>query len=79
MQKNGDLKVNNNLKKYANHAERIKQDFELKEVMNMSYIDWVKKVNKNYDPSISKASSSKGLGVPLGIILRLLFDGIKGR
>lgn len=79
MKKIGDLKVYNNIKKYANQAERIIPDFELKEVMNMSYIDWVRKVNKNYDPSLSKASSSKGLGIPLGILLRLLVDGIKGR
>ncbi len=79
MKKKGDLKVYNNLKKYANQAERIKQEFELKEVMNMSYIDWVRKVNKNYDPSISEVGSSKGLGIPLGIILRVLVDGIKGR
>ncbi|MBA7599593.1 hypothetical protein ES703_06629 [subsurface metagenome] len=79
MQKKGDLKDYNDLKKYANQAERIKQDFELKEVMKMSYIDWVRNVNKNYDPSISKVSSSKGLGIPLGTILRVLIDGIKGR
>ncbi len=79
MKKIGDLKVYNNIKKYANQAERIIPDFELKEVMNMSYIDWVRKVNKNYDPSISEVGSSKGLGIPLGIILRVLVDGIKGR
>lgn len=78
------LKEKNNDKYYTNYiqyieaAESMKKEFELEEVMSMSYIEWVRKVNLNYKESPPES----GGGLPkisIGNMIRILIDGIKGR
>ncbi|MFW9949758.1 MAG: hypothetical protein ACFFKA_06495 [Candidatus Thorarchaeota archaeon] len=69
---------------YSNHLQYVKdkekmiEEFGVEDVMNMEYIDWVKKINENYEPSDSKASSGWPK-ISIVNMIRILIDGIKGR
>ncbi|MFX0074554.1 MAG: hypothetical protein ACFE96_03875 [Candidatus Hermodarchaeota archaeon] len=69
---------------YSNHFHYVKQkekmieEFGVEKVMKMTYIEWVRKVNKGYKPSVSK--SNGGLpNISILNMIRVLIDGIKGR
>jgi hypothetical protein len=67
-----------NYSPYARDSEIMKNQYEIDEIMNMSYIEWVRKVNQEY----KEPSSESGGGMPkLSILnmLRILIDGIKGK
>lgn len=70
--------VSSNYLQYIEKAEELKEEFDVEEVMNMSYIEWVRKVNQKHKPSLPTSSS----GMPkISILnmLRMLIDGIRGR
>ena len=79
LRKDGDPKIYNNYDKYIEHANKQKYEFEVEEIMKLPYIEWVRQVNYDYDPSIPETTPRMGKGIPIGIIMRLLIDGIKGR
>jgi len=47
----------------------------------MTYLDWVRKVNKDFDPNEPEKVKETGIISTLGIwnLLLLLVDGIRGR
>lgn len=74
----GDNQLYANHLPYVKNKEKIIEEFEVEDIMNMEYIEWVRKVNEIYEPPASKSSS----GWPkISIInmIRVLIDGIKGR
>jgi hypothetical protein len=50
-------------------------------LMNISYMEWVRDINKDYDPNHPEEIQTKSLLSRLGAatLLRLLIDGIRGR
>lgn len=71
-------RISSNYSKYIENAEQIKKEFEVEELMSMSYLEWVRKVNLDYKPTHSTSSS----GMPkisLINMLRMLMDGLRGR
>lgn len=77
--KKGDAKVSDNFSKYGEIAESLEDEFEIGEIMNISYLEWVRKVNENYDPTIQGEIPKISPKVGIGLMLRLLIDGIRGR
>ncbi|MFX0058541.1 MAG: hypothetical protein ACFE85_04305 [Candidatus Hodarchaeota archaeon] len=71
--------IHNNYKKYIELTEKLKQEYQVENLMEISYIDWVREVNKNFDPKVPETFSTKKSGIPISVILRMLIDGIKGR
>ena len=63
---------------YVKEKEKMIEEFGVEDVMKMTYIEWVKKVNEGYKPSESR--SSGGLpNISIVNMIRVLIDGIKGR
>jgi len=71
--------VHANYKKYIELTETLKKEYDVEELMKISYMDWVHKINENFDPSVPESTSTKKSGIPISVILRMLIDGIKGR
>lgn len=70
--------ITDNYSKYDDSVKKIIDKYNLKEIMDLSYLEWVELVNKDYDPSEEvKKSRTENLGI--GLMLRMLIDGIKGR
>ncbi|MFX1406240.1 MAG: hypothetical protein ACFFBW_04745 [Promethearchaeota archaeon] len=71
--------LHNNYTKYIELAEKLKEEYQVQDLMKLSYIEWVRKINENFDTSALETSSIKKSGIPISVILRMLIDGIKGR
>jgi len=76
---NKDGIIHKNITKYIDLTEKLIKDYQVEDVMKLSYIDWVRKINQNFDPSAPETFSTKKSGIPISVILRMLIDGIKGR
>ena len=73
-----DNTIYTNYYQYIEKVEDLKKEFEVEELLSMSYLEWVRKVNLNYQPTPS--SSSSGMPkISLINMLRMLIDGIRGR
>ncbi|TFF98162.1 MAG: hypothetical protein EU541_07185 [Promethearchaeota archaeon] len=72
-------KLYHNFQKYNKHAKALIKQYEIEDLMDMSYLEWVRKVNKNYDPSQKSAKQEMSLSLGLKTMLTLLIDGIRGR
>jgi hypothetical protein len=68
-----------NFKEYSQHAESLIDQFDIKELMDMSYLEWVRKINKNYNPSQASQIPKTSLKLGLRCLITLLIDGIRGR
>ncbi|MFX1298024.1 MAG: hypothetical protein ACFFD2_24635, partial [Promethearchaeota archaeon] len=75
----GEKEIFNSFLKYQKIAENLLNELEIRNIINLSYLEWVKKVNKNYNPSDEEADSINIAAFPKKILLRLLIDGIRGR
>ncbi len=73
-----EKQIYTNYENYSSNAEKLVREFNLEELMKLSYIEWVKKVNENFKPPVVDSPS----GIPklsLKTLLMMLIDGIKGR
>jgi hypothetical protein len=77
--KKDEGKIFNNYLKYGKIAERLLDELEIRDIINMPYIEWVKKVNENYNPSEDVADELDISAFRKKVLLRLLIDGIRGR
>lgn len=78
--KKGEKEVLNNYSKYGKIAEDLLDEFEIRDIIDTPYIEWVRKVNEQYDPSKEETFLELDISSFRKIILlRLLIDGIKGR
>lgn len=69
----------NNYSKYKNIADSLKREFTIEEMMNMSYIEWVRKINEAFDPIKELQFPKQGMNLDFITAIRLLIDGIRGR
>ncbi|MFX1353029.1 MAG: hypothetical protein ACFFGP_03625 [Promethearchaeota archaeon] len=71
----------NNYSIYNEIAEKLKIEYNIEELLSMNYMEWVREINKDFDPNYVEESSGKGLISRLGIwnLLKMLIDGIRGR
>ena len=76
-QSENDNLITNHLN-YVNNAKILKDEDDVEDVMNMTYIEWVRKVNSSIEPEPSESSSSFP-SISLINMLRILIDGIRGR
>jgi hypothetical protein len=67
-----------NYSKYDEICKELMNEYDLKEIMELSYLEWVKQVNTDFDLEKDDVSP-QGLKMGIGTLLRLLIDGIKGR
>jgi hypothetical protein len=51
----------------------------LRDIIDMSYIEWVKNINENYNPSEELSDELDISSFRKKVLLRLLIDGIRGR
>jgi hypothetical protein len=72
-------KIIDNFSIYNSIAKKLIKEFEIEDLMNMSYMDWVRRVNENFNPEIHGKVESKPLNLNIKLMLRLLIDGIRGR
>jgi len=81
MNNKNDEKLYTNATKYFEIAEKLIKEYEVEDLMKMTYLDWVRKVNKDFDPNKPEKVKETGLISTLGIwnLLLLLVDGIRGR
>ncbi len=77
--KKSDSNLYNNYSKYSKLAKSLKDEFDVENLMNMSYLEWVREVNRDYDPSVQEKIPEKGLNMSIGLMLKLLIDGIRGK
>ena len=68
-----------NISKYVKKAEKIIDKFNLRESLNLSYLKRVKKINENSDGSEEVEDELDISSLGLKTLLRLYFDGRKGR
>jgi hypothetical protein len=73
------LNKTNNYTIYKEIAESLKKEYDVEDLMKKTYLEWVREVNKDYDPD--KDEIKEGGGLPLGIkdLLMLLIDGLRGK
>ena len=76
-QNNNDNLITNYLN-YVDDAKILKDENDVEDVMNMTYIEWVRKVNSSIELELSESSSSWP-SISIINMLRILIDGIKGR
>ncbi|MFW9783089.1 MAG: hypothetical protein ACFFFB_12475 [Candidatus Heimdallarchaeota archaeon] len=70
--------LHDNYSKFDDSIERIIDEYELKDIMNLSYLNWVDLVNKDYKSrDMVKKSRTEHIGI--GTMLKMFIDGIKGR
>ncbi len=67
-----------NYSKYDVLVKEVIKKYNLEEIMDLSYLEWVKLVNKNFkhSPEIKK-SRTENIGIR--VMLRMFIDGLKGR
>lgn len=75
--KDGSILVEN-YSKYGKKAESLKNEFDIEALMNITYLEWVREVNKNYDPA-KEVIPQENLNLGLRLMLMMLIDGIRGR
>lgn len=70
-----------NASKYFHIAEKLKKEYEVEKLMQMPYLEWVKEVNKDFDPNIPEDVKEVSIISKLGIwnMILQLIDGIRGR
>ncbi|TFG05612.1 MAG: hypothetical protein EU539_09105 [Promethearchaeota archaeon] len=76
--KKSDLAMINNYSNLIDLAEKIKSELNIGDLMRTSYLEWVRKVNKDFDPSAEQKPQGS-LNLSIRDILMLLIDGIRGR
>ncbi len=76
MSKGGQEKIFNNYSRYRKMAESFLDEFEVREIFNLSYMEWVKKVNIEPDIFEKKPFMPK-MGIKT--LLTFLIDGIRGK
>ena len=59
-------------------GEELKQEFDIHHILSMNYLEWVKHVNKNFDPSAPEEQLKEGLNMDIKTMLMMLIDGIRG-
>jgi len=59
-------------------GEELKKEFDIEDIISMNYLEWVKHVNKNFDPSAPEEQLKEGLNMDIKTMLMMLFDGIRG-
>ncbi len=77
--KKDKMNLVNNLSHYGEIAESIKREYEIDDLMNLSYLEWVRKVNENFDPNAQEEEHGGGLPLSIGDLIMMLIDGIRGR
>ena len=76
-QNDNDNLISNHLT-CVNDAKILKDESDVEDVINMTYIEWVRKVNSSIEPEPSESSSSLP-SISIINMLRILIDGIRGR
>ncbi|MFX0041393.1 MAG: hypothetical protein ACFE8L_00645 [Candidatus Hodarchaeota archaeon] len=71
----------NNYSKYGKIAEKLKIEYDIEKLMNMNYMEWVREINKDFDPNHPEKIPTKSMVSRLGVLtlLKMLIDGIRGR
>lgn len=77
--KKGEKEIFNTCIKYGKIAEDLLDELGIKSIINMPYIEWVKKVNEDYKPSEEEADELNISAFRKKVLLKLLIDGIRGR
>jgi hypothetical protein len=75
--KNGTLHHNGS--KLAEIADSLIKKFQIENMMNIPYIEWVREINKDFDPNKETKLPKQSLKLGLRCLLTLLIDGLKGR
>ncbi len=76
--KKGDSNIIENYSKYDIIANQLKKENDIQDIMDLPYLEWVKLVNKDLDPNRNEIKPFLPK-MGLGMLLKLLIDGIKGR
>ncbi|MFX1326140.1 MAG: hypothetical protein ACFE8N_14415, partial [Promethearchaeota archaeon] len=76
--KQGYPSLHGNYSKFDESIERIIDEYELKDIMNLSYLNWVELVNKDFKPQ-DMVNKSRTENIGIGTMLKMFIDGIKGR
>jgi hypothetical protein len=76
IQKAGEKEYIDNVSEYKKSFDDLNKEYELEDIIDLSYMDWVKLVNQEPDTKQKQGYSAK-----LGILayLKLLIDGIRGK
>ena len=74
-----NMNIINNFSMYRELAETIKKEYDIEDLMKMSYLEWVRKVNESFDPNAKEEEHGGGLPLSIGDLLMMLIDGIRGR
>ncbi len=79
--KKNDSKIIENYSIFSKMAESLKEEYKVENVMDMSYMEWVKDINKEFDPNKPEKVKGEGLVSKLGLykLILQLIDGIRGR
>jgi hypothetical protein len=72
-------KLYHNFDKYNKHVEELIKGHDIEDLMDMDYLEWVRKVNRNYDPTQPEKIPETSMNLGLKTLLTLLIDGIRGR
>ena len=67
-----------NYSEYEVLLKEIINKLNLEEIMDLSYLEWVRLVNKNFKPSLGK-KKSRTENIGIGTMLKMFIDGLKGR
>jgi hypothetical protein len=76
--KKNDLRMINNYSFLGEFAETLKIEYDIGELMKISYLEWVREVNKNFDPKAEEKPHGM-INLSIGDLLMMLIDGIRGR
>lgn len=71
--------VGDNYTKYAEIAKELIKEYDLEEILEMSYLDWVKKVNEDFDPTKETVKAPRANKLRISVFLKILIDGLKDR
>ena len=79
MGKKENMKLADNYSFLSEIAETLKKEYDVEDLMKMTYLEWVRKVNENYNPDAEEEKKQEGLKLSFRDNLMMLIDGIRGR
>ncbi len=71
--------LEDNFSRLKENADALKEEFGVVELLDLTYMDWVRKVNANFDPTKELKFPKQGMNLNIMTALRLLIDGIRGK
>ena len=78
LDENGNI-IGENYKRYSKIADDLIKEYNLEEILDLHYLEWVKKVNKDFDPSKEIVKPPRANKLRISVFLKILLDGLKDR